>query len=252
MGDRDSYPPGTFSWADLRTTDAAAATAFYSRVFGWEAVDAGDGRTRFRLDGRDVAALEEIGADERAESPPHWSSYVTVEDLDAAVAKTRELGGTVLGEPLAVDRAGRTAAIRDPTGAALRLWEPGENAGAGRVNDPGCMVWNELASPDLGRARPFYTELFGWTTDAEDGTGYETVRIRGALNGGLRGAQEGEPASWLVYFTAPGSCDEAVEAVEAAGGQRRTGPMDTGVGRIAVVTDPQGATFALFEGPTDP
>jgi uncharacterized protein len=42
MGERDSYAPGMFCWADLGTTDADAAKVFYTAVFGWEAVDSGD------------------------------------------------------------------------------------------------------------------------------------------------------------------------------------------------------------------
>jgi predicted enzyme related to lactoylglutathione lyase len=245
MGERERYPPGTFSWADLRTTDAAAAKAFYTKVFGWEAAD-GEADTRFSLDGKDVAALHTV--DEEA----HWSSYVTVEDVDAAVAKARELGGEVPVEPLDVAEAGRTAVVRDPVGALVYLWQPKGEHGAGRVNEPGCMVWNELASPDLDKAREYYTGLFGWTLETEDGTGYEVIRTGGALNGGLRGTQEDEPPHWLVYFTVPASCDETAGVVREAGGQVIAGPMDTGVGRIAIVADPQGARFALFEGESDP
>ena len=62
MGERDSYAPGTFCWADLGTTDAAGAKAFYTAVFGWEAVDAPAGDagvyTTFKLDGTDVDLID--------------------------------------------------------------------------------------------------------------------------------------------------------------------------------------------------
>ena len=78
MGERASYAPGTFCWAALGTSDAEAAKAFYTRVVGWEAVDAPAGDagtyTTFRLDGRDVAALYEMGEEERERLAPHWSS----------------------------------------------------------------------------------------------------------------------------------------------------------------------------------
>jgi len=240
MGERESYPPGTFSWADLGTSDVAAAKAFYTKLFGWEAAD-----DRFDLGGKAVAALREDGE-------PRWSSYVAVEDVDTAVAKARELGGEVPEEPRDVPESGRTAAIRDPAGALVRLWQQQGHHGAGRVNEPGSMVWNELATPDLDAARAFYTGLFGWTVETEDGTGYEVVRNGGALNGGLRATQEDEPPQWLVYFTVPATCEATAAEVREAGGSVIAGPMDTGVGRIAVVADPQGATFALFEGAIDP
>jgi predicted enzyme related to lactoylglutathione lyase len=254
MAERESYAPGTFCWADLGTTDAEAAKAFYTRVFGWEAVDTrvGDAGTytMFRLDGRDVAALYELDEAQRASLTPHWSSYVLVEDVDALAARVRELGGEVLAEPFDVVQAGRTAAVRDPTGATLYLWQPREQRGAGRVNDPGCMVWNELASPDPARARDFFVELLGWDVEPEE-SGYGVIRLNGAVNGGIRPPQDGEPTHWLVYFTVA-SCDETVAAIREAGGTVIAGPMDTPVGRVAAVADPQGAAFALYEGQVDP
>jgi uncharacterized protein len=254
MGERESYAPGTFCWADLGTTDREAAKAFYTRVFGWDAVDgpAGDAGvyTTFKLDGRDVAALYEMGEEERARLLPHWSSYVSVEDVDGASARARELGAEVVAEPVEVMEAGRMAVIRDPVGATVHLWQPRSQIGAGRVNDPGCMVWNELASPDPGKARDFYGALFGWSAEPDE-TGYAIVKRAGAINGGIRPAQDGEPPHWLVYFTVA-SAEEAAKTVGEAGGRVLAGPMDVTVGRIAIAADPQGAVFALFEGQVDP
>ena len=254
MGVRESYAPGTFCWADLGTTDADAAKQFYTSVFGWEAVDTAVGDegtyTMFRLDGSDVAALYELDEEQRATLTPHWSSYVSVEDVDAVVPRVRDLGGEVLAEPFDVEQAGRTAAVRDPTGATLHLWQPREQLGASLVNDPGCMVWNELASPDPARARDFFAELLGWTVEPEE-SGYGVIRLNGALNGGIRPPQDAEPTHWLVYFTV-GSCDDAIAAIREAGGGVIAGPFDTPVGRVAAVGDPQGAAFALYQGEVDP
>ena len=254
MGERESYAPGTFCWADLGTTDADAAKAFYTAVFGWEAVDAEVGEagtyTTFKLDGLDVAAMYEMDEDQRSSLTPHWASYVSVEDVDALAPRVRELGGEVLAEPFDVMQAGRTAALRDPTGAILHLWQPREQLGAGRVNDPGFMVWNELASPDPARARDFFGELLGWTVDPEE-SGYGVIHRGDAINGGMRPLQDGEPTHWLVYFTVE-ALDDAITAIRGAGGSVIAGPMSTGAGRVAAVSDPQGAPFALFEGDVDP
>jgi uncharacterized protein len=253
MGDRDGYAPGMFCWADLGTTDAEAAKAFYTAVFGWEAEDAPAGDagvyTTFKLEGRDVAALYEMGDEERESLTPHWSSYVAVEDVDALAPRVLELGGEVLAHPFDVMQAGRMTALRDPTGATLHLWQAREQIGAGRVNAPGCMCWNELATPDPARARDFFAELLGWTVEPEE-SGYGVIKVGGALNVGIRPPQDGEPTHWLVYFTAA-SIDETMEAIREGGGTVITGPAATPVGRVAAVSDPQGAPFALFEGQTD-
>ena len=166
MGERDSYPAGTFCWADLGTTEGPDARDFYTALFGWDAEDlpAGDDGvyTMFRKEGRDVAALYEMGADERGQLPAHWSSYVNVEDLDAVAKRAVELGASVVAEPFDVMDSGRMAVLRDPGGAHVHLWQPGRHIGAGRVNETGCMVWNELATPDVAAAVEFYRELLGW------------------------------------------------------------------------------------------
>jgi len=254
MGERENYAPGTFCWADLGTTDADAAKAFYTGVFGWEAVDAPAGEagtyTTFKLEGQDVAALYEMGEEERASLTPHWSSYISVEDVDSLAPRVLELGGEVLAHPFDVMQSGRMTALKDPTGAAVHLWQPRSQAGAGRVNDTGCMVWNELATPDPARARDFFTQLLGWELEPEE-SGYGIIKNKGGLNGGIRPPQDGEPTHWLVYFTAE-NVDDTIKKSRETGGSVIAGPMDTPVGRVAAVRDPQGAAFALFEGEVDP
>src|SRR3954465_8084587 len=106
MGTRTEHTPGTFSWVDLSTHDAAAAKAFYGGLFGWEFDDneipGGGVYTMCKLDGANVCAIVE-----QPQVPPHWNNYVTVEDAGAAVAKARELGANVLDDAFDVMDAGR-------------------------------------------------------------------------------------------------------------------------------------------------
>src|ERR1051325_2706692 len=165
MGERESYAPGTFCWTDLGTTDADEAKAFYRAVFGWEAVDAPAGEagtyTTFKLEGSDVAAMYEMGEEGRASLTPRWSSYVSVEDVDSLAPRVLELGGEVLAHPFDVMQSGRMTALKDPTGATVHLWQPRSQAGAGRVNDTGCIVLDELATPDPPRAPDVFPPVLG-------------------------------------------------------------------------------------------
>src|SRR4051794_17289338 len=100
MAERASYPPGTFSWVDLATTDVEGAKAFYHRLFGWEAEDremAGDGvYTTFLLGGREVAGAFPQRAGQRERGlPPLWMSHVTVADVDATAGRAAALGGAL-------------------------------------------------------------------------------------------------------------------------------------------------------------
>jgi predicted enzyme related to lactoylglutathione lyase len=252
MGERTSYVPGTFSWVELGTTDAAGAKAFYGGLFGWEGVDfpVGDQGvyTMLQLDGMDVAALYEQGADG---GPPAWLAYVTVADADAAGARVRELGGNLLSDPFDVFDAGRMVVARDPQGAVFALWQAARHIGAGRVNDVACFCWNELETSDPAAATRFYGELFGWRTrPVEGGAGYLVIEHGERTNGAVSQLADGDMPRWNVYFTIA-SADEAVPRIGELGGRVLAGPIDATVGRFVVAEDPQGAAFVLFEGDVD-
>ena len=259
MGERTSYPAGTFSWIDLGTTDADGAKGFYSELFGWEGEDMPAGEnstyTMLRLDGKYVGALYELGEEQKAQGAhPAWLSYITVDDVDASAARVTELGGTVVNGPFDVFDAGRMALIRDPQKAFVALWQPNQHHGAQLVNDPGSFTWNELATNDVEAAQRFYADLLGWSADAMDtggGPPYTIVRVGERTNGGITSLRrEGVPPHWLVYFTTTDT-DTSVARVEELGGRTLAPPMDVPQGRIAVVLDPQGAAFALFQGEVD-
>ncbi len=256
MGERASYEPGTFCWTDLSTTDAEGAKAFYGQLFGWEAIDfpvepAGI-YTMFRLDGRDVAAVAERGADQ---GPPAWLSYVSVTDVDDASARALQAGGTVVAEPFDVMDFGRMALLQDPTGAFFALWEPRTHIGASLVNDPGCLCLNQLNTSDPAAAGRFYTEVFGWRIESvgTDQQPYWGIYNGDSLNGGMMPLTPatGAPSHWLVYFTAA-DLEGSTANVDELGGRVLVPPIPIASGRIAVATDPQGAAFALFEGRVDP
>src|SRR5262245_35495890 len=97
------HAPGTFSWPELATTDQPGAKKFYSALFGWGLDDSPMGEsevyTMLSIGGRNVGALYSQQKEERAHGvPPHWSSYVSVENADESAAKAKQLGGTVIAE----------------------------------------------------------------------------------------------------------------------------------------------------------
>lgn len=238
----------------LATADTVAAKAFYTRLFGWQAEDQKAGAagtyTALRRCGREVAILYSQQPEARAAgAPPHWTSYISVEDADATAARADELGGAaVFRAPFDVLDAGRVAAIRDPTGAIVSLWQPRSQFGAELVNDVGAPSWNELATTDVERAKSFFGDLLGWEYETGDG-GYVWIRNAGRLNGGMREqseAERGVEPNWLPYFTVS-DAEESARQAEQLGG-RRLGPTASGrSGQVAVIADPQGATFAAFD-----
>jgi predicted enzyme related to lactoylglutathione lyase len=255
MGERTKYTPGTFSWTDLTTTDQQAAKSFYSELFGWHAedmpMDDENVYSMMQLDGKNIAAISPQPPQQRdAGVPPAWNSYITVESADRALERAKELGATVHADAFDVFDAGRMGVVQDPQGAFFLVWEPKSNIGAGLVNAHGALAWNELASPDIDASSKFYGELFGWKVEPFEGSPmpYQIIQNGDHGNGGIRQMVEEEPMPyWLVFFGTD-DIDETLRKVKELGGNHLMGPMDIGVGKIAVAQDPQGAVFALYTG----
>jgi uncharacterized protein len=255
MAERTQYAPGTFCWTDLTTTDQDAAKQFYGALFGWELEDfpVGNGvvYTMARVGGKDVGAISPQPQMLRdAGAPPTWNSYVAVEDVDAVAERAKELGATLLGPPFDVMQAGRMTVVQDPQGAVFAAWQPRDHHGAGLVNAPSALCWNELSTPDLDASKSFYTQLFGWSAEPFEGSPepYLVIRVGERGNGGIRPLDPpGMPPNWLVYFAVE-DIDAALARVEELGGAKHAGPIDIGMAKIGIVADPQGATFALYAG----
>jgi len=258
MGPRTEYAPGTFSWVDLATTDVAAAKAFYTDLFGWTTEDdpGGTPYTLCRVGDAIACGIAAQPDDARAAgAPPTWTSYVTVEDADAAVARASSLGGSTVADAFDVADYGRVAVFADPQGAEFAVWQPGTRIGAERVNDIGCLCMNELTTDDIAAARTFYEGLFGWTSEQVDTgpDGPEMVAVTNGktLNASISRTEGDEPPHWRPYFTVE-STASALERVQDLGGRTVLGPVPIPDGSIAIALDPQGAELAFFEGPVDP
>ena len=257
MGERTSHDPGTISWTDLETTDQEGAKAFYGGLFGWEYEDmpVGEGASysMAKLGGRSAAAMSgQRAADAEAGVPPHWNVYVTVEDVDASARQVSEAGGQLYAEPFDVFDAGRMAVLADPAGAALSLWQPGTNIGAEIVNVPGAMTWADCASTDPAAAQAFYASLLGWRFEQmSEQPPYWVIGNGERSQGGLTQPPAEMPSAWFPYFGVIG-LEETMQTARATGGTPFLGPVDVWEdSRFAIMHDPQGALFAIFEGAFD-
>jgi predicted enzyme related to lactoylglutathione lyase len=117
-------PLGQFSWHELATSDNEAAFAFYSNLFGWEAMQRMDMGPLgvyliFGYDGEQKGGMY-IKPPEMP-GPANWLPYVHVPDVDAAVPVVEAGGGKVINGPMDVPGGSRIVAILDPAGAAIAL-----------------------------------------------------------------------------------------------------------------------------------
>lgn len=254
MSERKSYESGTPSWVDLQTTDQVAAKQFYGALFGWsfEDLPVDPGKDPFyslaTLRDHEVCAIAPTMTDHHeGDIPPHWGSYVSVDDIEATAAKVAPAGGTLIAPPFDVMDAGRMAVIQDPTGAIIQLWEAKARIGATLVNEPGTWAWNELITPDIPKATEFYGAVFGWETSAQAGEQPYTEWTLGGyhIGGMMNPPMPGIPPMWGIYF-AVDDTDATVAKATSLGGSVISPPMDIEPGRFAALADPQGAIFNVI------
>jgi hypothetical protein len=250
--ERNEYTPGTPSWVDRGTSDLDSAAAFYGGLFDWVCEAAGPeeltgGYRMFFYKDRPVAGL----GPQQNPGPPYWTTYVSVASADDTIAKVKAAGGTVFVEPMDVLDAGRMAVFADPTGAPISIWEPGAHPGAGFVNEPNTLCWNELSTRNTAAAITFYAQVFGWgaETHGEGAQAYTEWQLGGRSIGGMMEPPPAVPAEmpshWLAYFAVEDT-DVAVASAKDLGGMLVAGPIDSPAGRLAVLQDPQGAVFAVI------
>ena len=258
MPEFTKYAPGTPTWVDLGTSDLGAATRFYCEIFGWDAEDQGEDAghyTMMKLRGKNVAAISPLMSPQQ---PVAWSTYLATADADETARKVKEAGGTVVSEPFDIFDAGRMAVFIDPTGAAILTWQAKEHHGAQLANEPNTLVWNELYTRDLEKAKSFYKAAFGLDSEPVPGMDYTMLKVgdravAGLMATGIGGPVPAEvPPHWNLYFGVDDT-DATVARIQKLGGSVRVPPIDIpGVGRFAIVTDPQGAYFSIMKGAGEP
>jgi len=259
MPNVEKHAPGTFCWIELAATDQEAAKKFYCQLFPWSISDVPMGPsgnyTMFQIDGRSAAAAYTITDEMRSEGvPPHWDLYVSVENADDAARRATELGGKVIAGPFDVMDYGRMAVLLDPAGAVFCVWQPKSGIGIYVTAVPGTLCWADLSTPDQVGSAAFYSGLFGWTTmfSENDPSGYLHIKAGENFIGGIPPARVRDPKTrphWLAYFYVS-DVDASAAKVKDLGGAVHLAPMNIpNAGRMAIVADPQGAVFAIFQPP---
>ena len=256
MQEQPEFKPSTFCWVELVTSDSDAAKSFYSQLFGWEYEDNPMGPdmvyTMIKLNGKDVGGLYKMSGDMTAQGiPPHWLSYISVTNADETCEKMKAAGATIINGPFDVSTVGRMAVVKDPTGAVFAIWQAKDHNGSGIYNVPNSFCWNELGTSDTEKAGEFYTNVFGWTKVSFPGpVEYTIFNNEDRGNGGMYKitAEMGPiPPHWLVYF-AVDDCDAKVQqATEIGGSVMKPADDIPGIGRFAILNDPQGAAFAIIK-----
>jgi predicted enzyme related to lactoylglutathione lyase len=248
---------GRFVWYELATTDVEAAKAFYSAVVGWRTAQTSEGPagyTLFIAGNTPAAGLTKLPEEAlRAGVLAQWSGYVGVEDVDAAAARVKQLGGTVYIPPTDLPNVSRFSVIADPQMAMLALVKGRERGqdDSGQAGMPGRVSWHELLTSDLDKALAFYSALFGWkkahTRSGPEGT-HQTFAIGTETVGGMSVKPVEWPRSlWFYFFNVP-DIEAAAKRATSHGGRIIYGPAAVAGGaRIVHCRDAQNVPFALID-----
>ncbi len=243
------HAPGTPCWVSLMVHGLAGTQKFYSALFGWEfrpgPQELGP-YVRALIDEHEVAGIGVMPADRHL--PVAWTPYLASDDVDATADTIRLCGGTVGVGPLDADRAGRLLIASDPAGAVFGVWQAAEHGGADGVGLPGTPVWNELVTRDTATVAKFYQAVFGYVEEPVVSADFDylSLSVQGRQVAAIHGVGHGLPrdrgAHWTTFFEVT-DVEETVEHVRALGGHVLRAPYDSGHGRMATVSDPEGAAF---------
>lgn len=237
-GNGTGYGEGVPCWVDAQLPDVEAGKRFYGELFGWDFEEAFDSTVLARLDGEPVASLSRK-TDGRM--PTVWTVYFATPDARALARRIREAGGQVVTAPVEVGAGlGTVALVTDPEGAVFGLWQAGGHAGFGRRHEVGTFGWAELYARDTDVANSFYGGLFH---DALFGPDAEPDFGRAAVEEVFPAMM---PPHFVVHFRVA-DVAEVLGTVNRLGGRVQVPPFETSYGTVAVVTDDQGASFALLE-----
>ena len=251
---------GKFIWADLFTADQAAASRFYTGLFGWTAKTLSrpgpSGATHAYIvltnEGRPVAGI--ASRPERLENAVNgrWVGYVSVPDVPQALAAAVAGGGRILFAAKSVPQRGTQAIFVDPDGAELGVMHSSSGDPAEYTPDPGDWTWSELFARDPARTGQYYRSVAGYEVlaDTRPGRGGAFVLVSGGYSRASVAPVPDRPKAhpvWLLFVRVANVRDTAAR-VAALGGRVLVAPGGEPAHYWkAIVADPAGAAIGVVQ-----
>lgn len=241
-------------WFDLLTEDAAAASTFYGQLFGWDVQRVRPGRYVVVHDGEQIAGISEIERTLPNLDESTWLIGVVVEDLSAAVATARRLGGEILQDVTPAEDLADWAVIEDPDGGQLLLIQPTGLRQFDREPGVGHLVWTELWTHDVEASSSFYTEVVGWErNDREHPDGeYPLFHTGGEPRAGLVQIESSEIETGWAPYIAVEDLEDTMARARGLGGTVILEPTpEIYDGLVAILRDPTGVGFLIYQFPEE-
>lgn len=242
--------PGKFIWFDLVTPDAAAAQAFYGKVFGWtfQGVAGAEDYVVFAAEDRLIGGIFQPVVKRDAPASTRWLGFVSVADIETAVPRLEGLGFTTLLPAKTVPDRGVQAIVRDPQGAIVGLLQSASGDPPDVPVGPGEFFWVDLLSRDTQASAAGYAAVGYQVVPADEDKGDRLLlESQGYARAGITPLPpEGKTPFWLPYVQVE-DVAATVAAAQAAGGRllRAPDPAVLG-GNVAVVSDPLGGVIGII------
>ena len=248
---------GKVTWHDLITEDLASSREFYGGLFGWTFETSTGTRGEEYLLARNgdvlVAGLIAYKAPADGKKYSRWLPYISVDDVDAAMARASAAGAKTVASARDVS-IGRVGAIVDPQGAVIGLARSdiGDPDDTTTAPAPGRPIWTELLADDPAVAATFYRTLAGYDVEITQRRGGEYIFL--ANDGVSRAGIFKKPVEnddyrpvWLTTFGVSDPGAAAAKAESLGGKIILQASPELRDGTTAVVTDPSGAILVLRE-----
>ena len=255
----DSYP-GKFVWADLFTSDQAAAATFYTGLFGWTAATIDrttpeHGPLSYIVlsnGGRPVAGIALGPPKLRNDVRGHWLGFVSVTDVTKTLAAAVTNGGHVLSPTKDIPQRGVQAMITSNEGAMLGILHSSSGDPGEYRPDPGDFTWAEVFARDPTSATQYYHEVLGYDVTPDSRSDHPDAYLfasGGYARAGLAPLPDrpGAHPAWLLYVRVNSVKDSVAKTVEL-GGRVLVEPEEVhGNSWIAIIADPVGAAIGIVE-----
>jgi uncharacterized protein len=246
---------GKFIWRDLVTENPDAVKPFYAGLFGWtyeETTALGAPYTLVKSDGQVIGGISKTRRPRPDQPVSQWLSFMSVADVDRAVAQTRSAGGSVVVGPLDLPNVGRGAVVLDPDGAPLGLLRS-QRGDPADIAAPiaNRFMWTEHLSRDPAASAAFYAALVGFEVRKLDFNGRPYwVLVKGRERAGLlRNPIAVDRPIWLPFVRVDDPAASAARTAQLGGRVLLAPRSDVRNGGTALIADPAGAMLALQKWP---
>lgn len=253
--------PGKIIWRDLLTNDPAASQRFYGELFGWtfENLDDNSAYTLIRHNGHMIGGMIDTVALNNRNDISQWVVLMSVEDVDASIARVTAAGGEVVTPVTDLQNRGQLAVFRDAEGALMGLLETRDGDPGERSPDFGDFLWDELWTTDTDNATAFYSDVAGLEAsgiDVDEGQAaperYRLLKSGDTPRVGIMpNPLEGLDPVWVSYLRVESPATIASRVADLGGRiivEAQPRPIG---GEVAFIAGPSGAGIALQTWPLE-